>query len=119
MARRRPLERTTSAKKRRPVKRPVKRPAERPARAQRGAPPSLRLPERVFVTRPTMPPLAGYVRHLEAMWDSRQLTNRGPFHEELEARLAEFLGEPHVSLFCNGTIALLVALQALRIGGGQ
>ena len=78
-----------------------------------------KLPDIVYVTRPTMPKLAGYVQMLEGIWDRRWLTNQGPLHEDLEARLRSFLGVPHLSLFCNGTIALLVALEALRIDSGE
>jgi dTDP-4-amino-4,6-dideoxygalactose transaminase len=78
-----------------------------------------RLPEPVFVTRPELPPLAEYTKLLEQIWDRRWLTNDGAFHQEFERRLAEYLGVPHVNLFCNGSIALLVALQALRIDGGE
>ncbi len=78
-----------------------------------------RLPEAVTVARPTMPSLADYYKHLERIWESRWLTNAGQFEREFERRLAEYLGVEHVSLFCNGTIALLVALQALRINSGE
>lgn len=78
-----------------------------------------KLPEIVYVTRPTMPKLAGYVQMLEGIWERKWLTNHGPLHEELEDRLRRFLGVPHLSLFCNGTIALLVALEALRINSGE
>ena len=78
-----------------------------------------RLPEPILVTRPTMPPIEKYCESVQAIWDSRWLTNNGAFHRELERRLAEYLGIEHVSLFCNGTIALLVALQMLRINEGE
>jgi dTDP-4-amino-4,6-dideoxygalactose transaminase len=75
--------------------------------------------EPIRVTKPTMPRLEDYHRYLERIWDSQWLTNVGQFHEEFERRLSEYLGVEHVSLFCNGTIALLVALQALRINSGE
>ncbi len=78
-----------------------------------------RLPEPVRVTRPTMPPLEQYQKSVRTIWDSKWLTNNGQFHQEFERRLAEYLGVEHVSLFCNGTIALLVALQTLRINEGE
>jgi dTDP-4-amino-4,6-dideoxygalactose transaminase len=78
-----------------------------------------RLPDPVTVTRPTMPPLADYTALLEGIWSRRWLTNDGQLHRELEAKLAAYLGVEHISLFCNGAIALLVALQALRINGGE
>ena len=78
-----------------------------------------RLPKPVWVTRPTMPPLEKYYECLQTVWDTRWLTNNGQLHAEFETRLAAHLGAEHVSLFCNGTIALLVALQALRINEGE
>ncbi len=78
-----------------------------------------RLDEPVLVTRPTMPSLSRFQDQVEQIWDSRWLTNAGPYHQRLEAELAHWLGVEHLSLFCNGTIALLVALQALRINGGE
>jgi dTDP-4-amino-4,6-dideoxygalactose transaminase len=78
-----------------------------------------RLPEPVFVTRPTMPALDEYTEYLRGIWDRRWLTNEGMLHQELERKLCDYLGVEHLSLFCNGTIALLVALQALRINSGD
>lgn len=78
-----------------------------------------KLPDAIYVTRPTMPDLQQYVRMLEGIWGRKWLTNQGPLHEALEARLRTFLGVDHLSLFCNGTIALLVALEALRINSGE
>ena len=75
------------------------------------------LPEPIYVTRPSLPPLDEFVESLREIWDSRVLTNNGPFHKRFETALAEFLGVPYVSLFCNGTVALQVGLQALRITG--
>lgn len=69
------------------------------------------------VTRPALPPLDEFIPYLRRIWDSRQLTNNGPFHQQLEAELARHLGVPHVALFANGTVALITALQALRIEG--
>lgn len=71
----------------------------------------------IFVTRPYLPPLAELLPYLEKIWDRRILTNGGPFHHELEARLCEYLGVPYISLFNNGTIALITALQALDVHG--
>src|SRR5436305_1462506 len=75
--------------------------------------------EPVFVTRPTMPDLPQYTQMLEGIWERKWLTNQGPLHESLEAKLRGYLGVEHLSLFCNGTIALLVALEALRINSGE
>ena len=71
----------------------------------------------IFVTRPALPPLDDLLPHLEQMWETRILTNGGPFHQELEAKLREHLGVEHICLFSNGTIALLTALQALDLSG--
>lgn len=72
---------------------------------------------RIFVTRPFLPPLEELVPYLQRIWDGRVLTNNGPFHEEFEKALAGFLGVKHLALFTNGTIALVTALQAMRVAG--
>lgn len=69
------------------------------------------------VTSPLLPPLEEFIPYLEQMWESRRLTNGGPFHQQLEQALAEYLGVEHLCLFANGTLALVTALQALRITG--
>lgn len=69
------------------------------------------------VTQPFLPELNEFLPYLEQIWDNRWLTNNGPFHQELEAKLCEYLGVEHVSLFNNATIALITALQAMRING--
>ncbi len=71
----------------------------------------------IYVTQPFLPPLEDFVPLLQQIWDSKVLTNGGPFHQKLEAALCEHLGVPHISLFTNATIALVTALQALRITG--
>ena len=71
----------------------------------------------VYVTQPAMPPLEEYLVHLRNIWDSRILTNNGPYHQQFEKELAAFLGVKHLSVFANGTLALVTALQALRITG--
>ena len=71
----------------------------------------------VFVTRPHLPPLQEFIPYLEEIWATRILTNGGPFHQQLEQALCDRFGLPHVSLFTNGTVALVTALQALRITG--
>jgi dTDP-4-amino-4,6-dideoxygalactose transaminase len=70
-----------------------------------------------YVTRPFLPPLSEFMPYLEEIWESRWLTNAGPFHERLERELANYLGVEHLALFTNGTIALVSGLQALRITG--
>lgn len=69
------------------------------------------------VTQPFLPDLNEFIPYLEKIWDNRWLTNNGPFHQQLEAALAEYLGVEYVSLFNNATIALITALQAMRISG--
>jgi dTDP-4-amino-4,6-dideoxygalactose transaminase len=71
----------------------------------------------VYVTQPTLPPLEEFIPYLQGIWDSKILTNGGPNHQKLEAALCEYLGVKHISLFANGTIALVTALQSLRITG--
>ena len=69
------------------------------------------------VTQPLLPPLEEFMPYLQQIWDSKRLTNAGPFHEKLEKDLAAYLGVEHLCLFSNGTLALLTALQALRVTG--
>lgn len=69
------------------------------------------------VTQPFLPDLNEFIPYLEKIWDNRWLTNNGPFHQQLEVALCEYLGVEHISLFNNATIALITALQALRISG--
>lgn len=71
----------------------------------------------IYVTQPTLPPLNEFIPYLQQIWDNKILTNGGPFHQQLEKALCEYLGVEHISLFTNGTIALITALQALRITG--
>ncbi|RQR67409.1 DegT/DnrJ/EryC1/StrS family aminotransferase [Burkholderia sp. Bp9126] len=71
----------------------------------------------IYVTRPMLPPLSEFESQLQDIWDSAWLTNGGAKHVELEAALAGKLGAEHFSLFNNGTSALLVACQALRLAG--
>lgn len=72
---------------------------------------------RINVTQPSFPPLKEFIPYLEEIWENKWLTNNGPFHQQLEKELAEFLGVKHLCLFNNGTIALMVALRALEITG--
>jgi dTDP-4-amino-4,6-dideoxygalactose transaminase len=71
----------------------------------------------IYVTQPNLPPLEEFTAYLQQIWDSKVLTNGGPFHQELESALCDYLGVKHLALFTNGTIALVTALQALRISG--
>lgn len=71
----------------------------------------------VYVTSPLLPPLEEFIPYLEKLWESKILTNGGQFHQQLEQALADYLGVKYVCLFSNGTLALLTALQTLRISG--
>ena len=71
----------------------------------------------VYVTQPLLPPLEDFIPYLEKIWENKILTNAGPFHYELEQALCDYLGVKHICLFANGTLALITALQALRITG--
>jgi dTDP-4-amino-4,6-dideoxygalactose transaminase len=71
----------------------------------------------IYVTQPTLPSLDEFIPYLEKIWDSKILTNGGPFHHQLEESLCSYLGVKHLALFTNATIALITALQALRITG--
>ena len=73
--------------------------------------------EPVYVTRPFLPPLDDFIPMLREMWDSRILTNNGPFHQRLEAELSTLFDGAHVSLMNNGTQALTVALSAAGVTG--
>lgn len=71
----------------------------------------------ITVTSPLLPDLDDFNAMLKDIWASKWITNNGQFHKQLEAALAEYLGVPYISLFTNGTLPLLTALQALRITG--
>jgi dTDP-4-amino-4,6-dideoxygalactose transaminase len=71
----------------------------------------------IFVTQPSLPSLDDLIPYLEQIWGNKVLTNSGPFHRQLEASLCDYLGVPYISLFSNGTIALIMAMKALNITG--
>jgi dTDP-4-amino-4,6-dideoxygalactose transaminase len=71
----------------------------------------------VYVTQPLLPPLEEFIPYLEQIWKNKWLTNNGPFHQQFEQALCDYLGVKHIALFANGTLALVTALQALRITG--
>ena len=71
----------------------------------------------IYVTQPNLPPLEEFIPYLEKIWDNKILTNGGPFHQQLEKALCEYLGVEHIALFANGTIALITALQSMHITG--
>lgn len=71
----------------------------------------------VFVTKPHMPPIDEFLPYLEQIWRTGILTNGGPFHQQLEAALCNYLNVNHVSLVSNGTLGLITALKALDVTG--
>ena len=71
----------------------------------------------ITVTSPLLPPLEDFIPYLEEIWKSKWITNNGQFHRQLEEALADYLGVKYVSLFTNGTLPLITALQALGIKG--
>lgn len=71
----------------------------------------------ITVTSPLIPPLEEFTPYLEDIWKRKWLTNNGHYHQELEKALCEYLKVPYISLFTNGTLPLMAALQALRITG--
>ncbi|MDP4184311.1 MAG: DegT/DnrJ/EryC1/StrS family aminotransferase [Bacteroidota bacterium] len=71
----------------------------------------------ITVTSPLIPPLKEFLVYLQDIWERRWITNNGSYHQQLEQELCKFLGVSHLSLFSNGTLALITALQVLRITG--
>lgn len=72
---------------------------------------------KITVTQPALPPLDEYIPYLRNIWESKWIANQGPYHELFERELANYLGVEFISLFVNGTLALITALQALNIKG--
>lgn len=77
----------------------------------------MKLLKPVYVTQPSLPPMEEFTEYLKLIWSSKILTNNGPLHQQFEEELADYLGVRHLSLFTNGTLALITALQALKIAG--
>ena len=75
--------------------------------------------EKISITQPTLPDLLSFNAHLKDIWSSKWLTNMGSKHNELENKLKDVLKVPNVSLFNNGTIALLVAIKGLELPHGS
>lgn len=71
----------------------------------------------ITVTSPLLPPLENFTASLEDIWERKWLTNNGTYHQQLEQALCEYLGVEYISLFSNGTLALVIALQALELEG--
>jgi dTDP-4-amino-4,6-dideoxygalactose transaminase len=76
-----------------------------------------RLQNPIFVTQPALPPLKEFESYLKRIWKNKIITNNGPFHQEFEHELSQYLGVKHISVFTNGTMALMTAIQALKISG--
>lgn len=76
-----------------------------------------KLDKNIFVTQPLLLPLKEFIDCLRDIWKSKWLTNMGKYHQKLEEALADYLGVKYISLFCNGTLALLTALKTLDIKG--
>lgn len=72
---------------------------------------------KITVTSPLLPPLEEFIPYLKDIWERKWITNNGHYHQELEKALCEYLKVPYLSLFTNGTLPIMVALQALRITG--
>lgn len=73
--------------------------------------------EKITVTTPLFPPLDELTPYLEDIWNRKWLTNNGHYHQLLEKELCEYLGVKYISLYSNGTLALISALQALELTG--
>ncbi|NCQ11248.1 MAG: DegT/DnrJ/EryC1/StrS family aminotransferase [Bacteroidetes bacterium] len=71
----------------------------------------------IYVTQPALPPLEEFTELLKQIWKNKILTNNGSFHQQFEQELADYLGVKYISLFSNGTLALITALQTLKITG--
>lgn len=75
--------------------------------------------KQITVTSPLLPPLEEFIPYLQQIWDSKWITNNGQFHQRLEKALAEYLGVEYISVFTNGTLPLITALQALGLTKGE
>lgn len=73
----------------------------------------------ILVTSPLLPDLEEFNQYLQQIWESKWITNNGSFHQQLEKALAEYLGVAYISLFTNGTLPLITALQALGLRKGE
>lgn len=91
--------------------------AGNPEKPQYRTKPTMSNHKPIYVTQPQLPPVEEFYPYLQQIWQNKILTNGGPFHQQFEAALCEYLGVEHLALFSNGTLALVTALQALRITG--
>jgi len=71
----------------------------------------------IYVTRPLLPDITDVTERIKKVWDSKQLTNFGAQHDELSRQLENYLEAEHISMFSNGTMALLLGLKALKLTG--
>lgn len=71
----------------------------------------------IQVNKPFLPPLEEYKQYVDGIWQRTWLTNNGPLVNELELKLKQYLGVPHILFLANGTIALQIALRALGVKG--
>ena len=71
----------------------------------------------IYVTQSSLPPFEEYLEEIREVWDTHRLTNMGPKHEQLRAKLTEYLGVPHLDLLTNGHMALELTLQAMDLHG--
>ncbi len=71
----------------------------------------------ILVTQPSLPPMEEFLPYLEGIWQRRHLSNNGPLHQQLEAALIDYLGVQNITLFSNGTLALVAAIKALGLKG--
>lgn len=74
---------------------------------------------KILVTSPLLPDLQEFNQYLQQIWDNKWITNNGSFHQQLEKALAEYLGVEYISVFTNGTLPLITALQALGLTKGE
>lgn len=75
--------------------------------------------DKILVTSPLLPDLKEFNQYLEQIWENKWITNNGSFHQQLEKALAEYLGVEYISVFTNGTLPLITALQALGLTKGE
>ncbi|MDE6006702.1 MAG: DegT/DnrJ/EryC1/StrS family aminotransferase [Muribaculaceae bacterium] len=73
--------------------------------------------QQITVTSPLLPPIEEFMESVKDIWNRKWITNNGYYHQKLEKLLCEYLGVEYISLFTNGTLPLITALQALRITG--
>lgn len=73
--------------------------------------------KKIYVTKPSLPPKDEFFKLIDEIWESEYITNAGNFHKQLEKALCEYLKVDYISVFSNGTLALITALQALNIKG--